>query len=259
MPTRVKLILIWLKKMSKNPTAFGLHACLAILKNPARQIELIIVRQGDEKRYHEILVSAKDRHIPVQMMASAKINEKFPDIVHQGVMVWAKPLPELIEADIPSLIEKLSAPPFILILDGVTDPHNLGACLRTADACGVDMVIIPKDKSASLGPVVAKVSSGASENIPLVRVTNLARSIETLQSLGVWVFGACGEANESLYQLDGKGAIALVLGAEGDGLRRLTRDKCDGLYSIPMFGSVSSLNVSVAAGISLYEIRRQRL
>jgi 23S rRNA (guanosine2251-2'-O)-methyltransferase len=256
---RVKLILIWLKKMSKNPTAFGMHACLAILKNPARQIETLMIRQGDEKRYQDILQYAKERHIPIKMVTGPKMNEQFPDIVHQGVMVWAKALPEWIEADIPMLVERLKEPAFILILDGVTDPHNLGACLRTADACGVDLVLIPKDKSASLGPVVAKVSSGASENIPLIRVTNLARSIETLQSLGVWVFGACGEATDSIYQLDGRGSIALVLGAEGDGLRRLTRDKCDGLYSIPMFGSVSSLNVSVAAGISLYEIRRQRL
>ncbi|MDQ5884753.1 MAG: rRNA ((2251)-2-O)-methyltransferase RlmB [Pseudomonadota bacterium] len=256
---REKLILIWLKKMSKKPTAYGLHACLAILNNPIRTIEQLVIRQGDEKRYVNLLELAKNRQVPVKMLSSQQMNEEFPDVVHQGVVLWCKPLPTLVEADIPGLLHGLSHPAFILILDGVTDPHNLGACLRSADASGVDMVIIPKDKSAGLGPVVAKVSSGASEHIPLVRVTNLARTIESLQSSGVWIYGACGEAHQSLYQLDGLGAIALVLGAEGDGLRRLTREKCDGLYSIPMMGSVSSLNVSVAAGVSMYEIRRQRI
>lgn len=256
---RVKLILIWLKKMSKNPTAYGMHACLAILKNPLRHIKRLVIRQGDEKRYEAILELAKTRQVSIQMLSSQQMNEQFPQLVHQGVVVWCKPLPTLVEADIARLLEGLSHPPFILILDGVTDPHNLGACLRTADASGVDMVIIPKDKNAGLSPVVTKVSSGASEHIPLVSVTNLARTIENLQQLGVWVYGACGEAQHSIYQLDGLGGIALVLGAEGDGLRRLTREKCDGLYSIPMMGSVSSLNVSVAAGVSLYEIRRQRL
>ena len=245
--------------MSENPSAYGIHACHAILKNPLRQIEKMLVRQGEEKRYQILMDLAKHRQIAVKILSSQQMNEQFPDIVHQGVVIWCKPLPTLVEADIPRLLKGLDHPALILVLDGVTDPHNLGACLRTADACGVDMVIIPKDKSAGLSSVVAKVSSGASENIPLVRVTNLARAIESLQNLGVWVFGACGEASQSLYQMDGIGATALVLGAEGDGLRRLTREKCDGLYSIPMMGSVSSLNVSVAAGVSLYEIRRQRI
>lgn len=245
--------------MSENPSAYGMHACHAILKNPRRQIEKLLIRQGEEKRYQALLQLANQRQIVVQMLSSQQMNEQFPGIVHQGVVVWCKPLPTLVEADIPRLLKSLDHSPLILVLDGVTDPHNLGACLRTADACGVDMVIIPKDKSASLSSVVAKVSSGASEHIPLVRVTNLSRAIERLQNLGVWVFGACGEASQSLYQMDGMGPIALVLGAEGDGLRRLTREKCDGLYSIPMMGNVSSLNVSVAAGISLYEIRRQRI
>jgi 23S rRNA (guanosine2251-2'-O)-methyltransferase len=245
--------------MSKNPSAYGMHASVAILKNPLRQVELIVIRQGEDKKFQEILDIAQARRIPVKTMPISEMNQQYPEIVHQGVLVWAKALPQLIEADLPQLIDALEHPALILILDGVTDPHNLGACLRTADASGVDLVIIPKDKSASLNPTVTKVSCGASESMPLVRVTNLARSIETLQSLGVWVYGACGEATESLYQLDATRSIALVLGAEGDGLRRLTRERCDGLYSIPMLGQVSSLNVSVAAGVSLYEMRRQRL
>jgi 23S rRNA (guanosine2251-2'-O)-methyltransferase len=245
--------------MSKNPSAYGMHASLAILKNPLRQLESVLIRQGEEKKYQEILDIAQKRNVTVTSMPIAEMNQRYPDIVHQGIIVWAKALPPLMEADLPQLVSALDHPALILILDGVTDPHNLGACLRSADAAGVDWVLIPKDKSASLNPTVTKVSCGASESMPLVRVTNLARSIETLQSLGVWVYGACGEASDSLYELDASRSIALVLGAEGDGLRRLTRERCDGLYSIPMLGQVSSLNVSVAAGVSLYEMRRQRL
>lgn len=146
----------------------------------------------------------------------------------------------------------------ILILDGITDPHNLGACLRSADATGVDFVVIPKDKSASITPVVSKVACGAAESIPLVRVTNLARAMDILKQQGVWIFGAAGEAENLLYAMDCSGNIALVMGAEGTGLRRLTREHCDGLFSLPMMGSVESLNVSVATGVSLYEVIRQR-
>lgn len=245
--------------MLKNPSAYGLHACMAMLKNPKRDINYLVLRQGDDKRYAALLTLAQNRGVQIKRQTQESIDQDFPHLVHQGVLLWAKALPEYDESDFKSLLAGLEHPPFILILDGVTDPHNLGACLRSADAAGVDMVVIPKDKSASMTPVVAKVSSGAAETVPLVRVVNLARSIETLQALGVWIYGACGEANQSLYDLDAKGAIGLVLGAEGDGLRRLTREKCDGLYSIPMLGSVSSLNVSVAAGVSMYEVRRQRL
>lgn len=245
--------------MSKLPTAYGKHACFAILNNPSREIECLMVRMGDEKRYQELMNRARARKIPVKLQSAEYFNQNLSTIVHQGVALWAKPLTSLTEADIENFLDKLEHPAFVLILDGVTDPHNLGACLRSADAAGVDMVIIPKDKSASNNAVVAKVSSGATESIPLIRVTNLARTIQQLQQLGIWIYGACGEANESLYDLDGLQSIGLVLGAEGDGLRRLTRDTCDGLYSIPMLGSVSSLNVSVAAAVSIYEIRRQRL
>lgn len=245
--------------MSKVPTAYGKHACLAILENPNRDVECLLVRMGDEKRYQLLIDKARARNIPVKMQNAEYFNKNMANIVHQGLVLWAKPLASLTEADIPNFIEQLGHPAFVLILDGVTDPHNLGACLRSADAAGVDLVIIPKDKSASNNAIVAKVSSGATESVPLIRVTNLARSIQQLQQLGVWIYGACGEATSSLYDLDGKQSIALALGAEGDGLRRLTRETCDGLYAIPMLGSVSSLNVSVAAAVSMYEIRRQRL
>ena len=184
---------------------------------------------------------------------------KFPDVVHQGIVAMVTHMPVFQEKDLPQLIKGSSKPPFILILDGVTDPHNLGACLRSADAAGVDCVIIPKDKSASITPVVSKVACGAAEAIPVIRVTNLVRTMETLKDLGVWLYGAANEAEQTtLYGLDGQAPIAIVLGAEGEGLRRLTREHCDGLFAIPMLGSVSSLNVSVATGIALYEIVRQR-
>jgi 23S rRNA (guanosine2251-2'-O)-methyltransferase len=144
------------------------------------------------------------------------------------------------------------------VLDGVTDPHNLGACLRSADAAGVSAVVIPKDRSADITAVVRKVACGATEAVPLVRVTNLARTLQALKAAGVWIYGAAGEAERSLYSLDLRGRVALVMGAEGHGLRRLTRECCDELMSLPMAGSVSSLNVSVAAGVSLFEAVRQR-
>ncbi len=187
------------------------------------------------------------------------MNQRFAALTHQGVVASVRPLPEYNESNIISLLEKSKKPGLILILDGVTDPHNLGACLRSADAAGVDFVLIPKDKSASITPVVSKVACGAAESIPLVRVTNLARAMELLKEHGVWIYGAAGEAQSSIYQLDCSSTIALVMGAEGEGLRRLTRERCDGLFSLPMLGSVSSLNVSVATGISLFEVVRQRV
>nr|MBP8771300.1 23S rRNA (guanosine(2251)-2'-O)-methyltransferase RlmB [Thiopseudomonas sp.] len=150
-------------------------------------------------------------------------------------------------------------PPLLLVLDGVTDPHNLGACLRTADAAGVHAVIIPKDKSATLNSTVRKVACGAAEVVPLVAVTNLARALEKLRQKGLWVVGTAGDAEQTLYQQDMTGPLILVMGAEGTGMRRLTREHCDYLVHLPMQGSVSSLNVSVATGVCLFEAQRQRL
>jgi 23S rRNA (guanosine2251-2'-O)-methyltransferase len=157
-----------------------------------------------------------------------------------------------------SLLAGLQHPPFLLVLDGVTDPHNLGACLRSAEAAGVDAVIVPKDKSALITATVRKVACGAAEVVPFIPVTNLARTLRLLQERRIWVLGAAGEATASLYDTDLRGALALVLGSEGTGLRRLTREHCDSLFAIPMAGEVSSLNVSVSAGICLFEAVRQR-
>jgi 23S rRNA (guanosine2251-2'-O)-methyltransferase len=161
------------------------------------------------------------------------------------------------EADLTEHLSQVTLP-LILILDGVTDPHNLGACLRSADAAGANAVVFPKDKSADVNDVARKVASGAAETVPWVRVTNLARTIESLKQVGVWVIGTDGDAERTLYEQDLSGPCALVLGSEGAGMRRLTRDLCDFVVKLPMAGSVSSLNVSVAAGVCLFEAVRQR-
>jgi len=160
--------------------------------------------------------------------------------------------------DLMALVERLKVPPFLLILDDVTDPHNLGACLRTADAAGVHAVIVPKDRSASLTDTVRRVACGAAEKVPFVQVTNLARTMKKLRDAGVWLVGTADEIQSNLYRVDLTGPLALVMGSEGSGLRRLTREHCDFLVSIPMSGSVESLNVSVATGVCLFEAVRQR-
>lgn len=242
-----------------NHEIYGIHAVEAALNNPRRTIKKLYINQERaDSRLQSVLEKAESRGIFVEKLTSQALNKRFPDVAHQGVAAQTGALPEYVESDLTSLLESCQSPALILILDGVTDPHNLGACLRTADAAGVDFVIIPKDKSASITPVVSKVACGAAESIPVVRVTNLARAIAILKDHGVWVYGAAGEAEVSLYNIDTHTSLALVMGAEGSGLRRLTRDLCDGLFSLPMHGEVSSLNVSVATGVSLYEVVRQR-
>ena len=179
--------------------------------------------------------------------------------MHQGIIARTHPLKELNENDLDHILQQQSSP-LLVVLDGITDPHNLGACLRTADAAGVSAVIVPKDKSAQLNSTARKVACGAAENVPLIRVTNLSRTLRELQQQhNIWVIGTAGEATETLYQTKLTGPLALVMGAEGEGMRRLTREHCDQLISIPMAGTVSSLNVSVATGVCLFEIVRQRL
>lgn len=238
---------------------YGLHAVAALLANPHRTIYKLFVNQERmDKRVQELLNKANEASIAVEFLNTQKINQRFAEYTHQGIVAQASALPEYNESHLPALLAASKKPCLILILDAVTDPHNLGACLRSADATAVDFVIIPKDKSANVTPVVSKVACGAAESVPLVRVTNLVRAMETLKECGVWIYGAAGEAQCSLYELECTGPIAIVMGAEGEGLRRLTRERCDGLFALPMLGSVDSLNVSVATGVSLYEILRQR-
>ncbi len=238
---------------------YGLHAVTALLQSRHRRPKQLFINQDRVDTRLQVLKDlATSQNIPIESLSLQKMNQRFIDSPHQGVVAKTTPLPEYQEADLAGLLEALEQKAFILILDGITDPHNFGACLRTADAVGVDFVIIPKDNSASITPVVTKTASGAAESIPIVRVTNLARAMDILKEQGVWIFGAAGEAPQDIYQIDFKGSSAIALGAEGSGLRRLTRERCDDLFSIPMFGTVESLNVSVATGVALYEVARQR-
>jgi 23S rRNA (guanosine2251-2'-O)-methyltransferase len=238
---------------------YGVHAVNALLNNPHRTIKKLFINQERmDKRLQDLLATAEKAHLDIEKLSIQKMNQRFAEYSHQGVVALAAPLPDYGEADLLALLESCKKPALILVLDGITDPHNLGACLRTADATGVNFVVIPKDKNASITPVVSKVACGAAESIPLVKVTNLVRAMELLKQQGIWIYGAAGEATNSLYQVDCTGNVAIAMGAEGEGLRRLTREHCDGLYSLPMIGSVESLNVSVATGVSLYEIIRQR-
>lgn len=242
-----------------DQTIVGIHAVTALLNNPGRVVKQVYLStERNDQRLDNIVTLAEQRHLLVERLTPQKMNQRFPDLAHQGAIAIARPLPSYGEQDLEQLLGSLTKPAFILILDGVTDPHNLGACLRSADAAGVDFVIIPKDKNASITPVVSKVACGAAESMPLVRVTNLARAMEIIKQAGVWIYGAAGEASQTIYACDFKTSIAIALGAEGSGLRRLTRENCDHLFALPMLGTVESLNVSVATGISLYEVVRQR-
>jgi 23S rRNA (guanosine2251-2'-O)-methyltransferase len=239
---------------------YGVHAVRALLSNQNRQTKQLYINQDrQDRRLQDILDTAEKNQVPVEQLSLQKMNQRFVDVVHQGVVARVEKLPEYVESDISCLLAASKKPSLILILDGITDPHNLGACLRSADAAGVDFVMIPKDKSAGITPVVSKVASGALESVPVVRVTNLARAMEHIKQQGVWIYGAAGESDPSLYAIDGKTSIALVMGSEEKGMRQLTRSQCDGLFSVPMLGQVSSLNVSVATGICLFEVVRQRL
>lgn len=239
---------------------FGIHTIVATLNmNPHRVIELYLLKGREDHRLQELLNIAQQHQISIQFVSTRKqLDDLAMSTQHQGVVARCRKGSNLQEHDLESLLNGLSIPPFLLILDGVQDPHNLGSCLRTADAAGVQMIIAPIDGSVGLTPVVHKVASGAAEVVPFIQVTNLARTLKFLKDRGIWVFGASSESAISLYEADLKGPLALVLGAEGKGLRRLTRDLCDQLISIPMHGTVASLNVSVATGICLYEAVRQR-
>lgn len=246
--------------MSNNEWVFGIHAINALLKHRPEIILQIYLQSGRlDERISEITDRANSLGIPVEVMDKKTLDKKV-DGSHQGAVAFCKEIKlEYNESYLEELLNKLDRPPLLLVLDGVTDPHNLGACLRSAEAAGVNAVIVAKDKSVLMNATVRKVASGAAEIIPFIVVTNLVRCLQNLQKRGIWVMGAAGEADKSVYSTDLKGALALVLGAEGSGLRRLTRETCDELLSIPMQGETSSLNVSVSAGVFLFEALRQRL
>lgn len=241
-----------------SKVVFGLHAVESVLKtNPQRVQRLCVSQAREDKKIQHLVQMAKEEKIRIEFLSRHELDSMAEGENHQGAIAAVHALKSYTENDIESLLGSVKKPLF-LILDSVQDPHNLGACLRTADAAAVTAVIAPKDKAVGITPTVAKVASGAAESVPFIQVTNLARTMKFLQEQGVWIFGAAGEAEQDLFSADLKGATAIVLGAEGSGLRRLTRDTCDVLLKIPMQGTVSSLNVSVAAGVFLFEAVRQR-
>jgi 23S rRNA (guanosine2251-2'-O)-methyltransferase len=245
--------------MAAEELISGIHAVEMLLRTAPDRIKRLSIQQGrHDNRILKLLEIAHEKAIKVEEASTSTLNALLPNVKHQGIIAHCCQAALYKESDIESLLTNLQSPPFLLILDGIQDPHNLGACLRTANAAGVDFVIASTDRSVGLTPVVHKVASGAAEVTPFIQVTNLARTLRLLKSLGIWLYGATGEASASLYETELQGAIAWVMGAEGTGLRRLTRDLCDYLVSIPMQGVVESLNVSVATGVCLYETVRQQ-
>ncbi|HSF71577.1 MAG TPA: 23S rRNA (guanosine(2251)-2'-O)-methyltransferase RlmB [Methylotenera sp.] len=246
--------------MSDARILFGFHAVLSRMRQHATSIEEILIdRDRIDARMKDLLHLAESANVRVMQVDRSRLDGLAGmNGRHQGVLarVVDTPIPY---KDIHDILESdLTEPPFFLVLDGVEDPHNLGACLRVADAMGVHAVIAPKDRAVGLNATVRKVASGAAETVPFIAVTNLARTLRELKDAGVFIVGTTMDAPSSLLSTKLDGPIAIVLGSEGDGIRRLTAETCDALVTIPMFGSVESLNVSVASGICLYEARRQR-
>ena len=244
--------------MAQQEWLYGLHAMQAVIENePERLIEIWVLKGRDDERLINIVNQARRFGVSVQFCNRKVLDDKVKGEQHQGIVARAKPAKTLDESDLDRLLDSTPVP-LLLVLDGVTDPHNIGACLRTADAAGAHALIVPKDKSGGLTGTARKVACGAAEVVPFIQVTNLSRTLKQLQDKGVWVIGTAGEAEQLIYDCKLSGPMALVMGAEGKGMRRLTRETCDELLKLPMAGSVSSLNVSVATGVCLYEIVRQR-
>ncbi|ASD68203.1 MULTISPECIES: 23S rRNA (guanosine(2251)-2'-O)-methyltransferase RlmB [Pseudoalteromonas] len=241
-----------------NELIFGFHSIEAILNNaPERFLEIYALKGREDQRLNQVVNDARKFGISVQFMQRKALDNKANGEQHQGIIANVKAARAYNEKDLDEIIQRETTP-FFLVLDGVTDPHNLGACLRSADAAGVHGVIVPKDKSAKLNGTARKVACGAAETVPLIQVTNLARTLRDIKEAGVWVVGTAGETDTAVFDANLTGPMAIVMGAEGDGMRRLTREHCDELVKIPMVGSVSSLNVSVATGVCLFEVLRQR-
>lgn len=245
--------------MSSAKWIAGINAVASALEHDAEHVREVLIEAGQKNpRLVEIEERARQLDLPVRKVNSQAIGGVAGDLRHQGVVARYEAAKATAESELPALIEAANGRALILVLDGVQDPHNLGACLRSAAAAGVTAVIIPKDKAAPVNATVRKTSAGAADRIPVVSVTNLARTLRAIKEAGVWVYGLDGEAKGPIYGTDLKGNVALVMGGEGEGMRRLTREHCDGLVMIPMPGEMESLNVSVATGIALFEAVRQR-
>ena len=246
--------------MAQSEWIYGLHAVTAALRHDSASVQgLWVEHRRQDARLRALLEAAAQRHIPVHPVERAELDRLSGHARHQGVLARCiSHVKEWTEHDLPALLESTQGKALLLVLDGVQDPHNLGACLRSADAAGVQVVLAPADRAVGLTPTVRKVACGAAETVPFIQVGNLARTLRWLQEQGLWLIGAAGEADKTLYEMDFTGPVAVILGAEEKGLRRLTRDCCDHLARIPMAGSVESLNVAVATGIFLFEAVRQR-
>ena len=246
--------------MSSSPKVlYGFHAVGVRLKTaPTSVIEIYFEATRRDARMRQFIERAKEANVRLIEADGLRLSKLCGNHGHQGVVARVEPLAQVTSLD--DLLDSLPSeqPPLLLVLDGITDPHNLGACLRVADGAGAHAVIAPKDHAVGVNATVAKVASGAAETMPYFMVTNLARTLNELKERNIWVIGTSGDAPKTLYQVDLKGPTALVLGAEGDGMRQLTRKTCDELVSLPMRGAVESLNVSVASGVCLYEALRQR-
>ncbi|CAG0970644.1 23S rRNA (guanosine-2'-O-)-methyltransferase RlmB [Rhodocyclaceae bacterium] len=243
--------------MSEIRLIHGFHAILAKLRHSADDVKEIYLAEGrQDGRVRDLLKAAENAGVRVMPVDTVRLDGMAGGQRHQGVVAKVSAMQRHVTLD--DVLDTLAEPALLLVLDGVTDPHNLGACLRVADAAGAHAVVVPKDRACGLNATAIKVASGAAESVPYITVTNLARSLREMQERDIWVVGAAGEAQGDIYGVDQKRAVAWVLGAEGPGLRRLTRETCDELARIPMYGSVESLNVSVASGICLFEARRQR-
>ncbi|HTN67241.1 MAG TPA: 23S rRNA (guanosine(2251)-2'-O)-methyltransferase RlmB [Burkholderiaceae bacterium] len=242
----------------KSKMIFGFHAVTARLRHEASSVEEIYVDAGrHDRRMQELLRAAQAANVRIIQADDQRLDNIVGTRRHQGVVAKAGELS--LARNLDELLDAIDGPPLLLVLDGITDPHNLGACLRVADGAGAHAVIAPKDRAVGLNATAAKVASGAAETVPYITVTNLARTLRELKERDIWLIGTDDSAEKSLYEADFSGPAALVMGSEGEGMRRLTRETCDMLVSVPMFGSVASLNVSVASGVCLYEARRQRL
>jgi 23S rRNA (guanosine2251-2'-O)-methyltransferase len=244
--------------MKHGETIYGMHAVRVMLERHAdRVLSVRLAERRDDPRARAIEELARRHERPVERVDAHALRRQLGDVAHQGVSAEIAPLPPWSEDELLAALQVAHAP-LLLALDGVQDPHNLGACLRTADACGALAVIVPRDRAAQLTPTVRKVAAGAAETTPVVTVTNLVRTLKLLKEAGLWIVGADAEAGKPARDVDLRGPIVLVLGAEGTGLRQLTQQNCDFMVSLPQRGAVESLNVSVAAAMLLYEALRQR-
>ena len=245
--------------MSENTIVYGLHAVRAVLmRRPGDVIHLTLTQVRDDARHRELHRLAKEKGLQPELASAVELDRLSGGSAHQGAIAEVRPSAAMNENGLLDLLVAAPSPALVLVLDGVTDPHNLGACLRTADAAGVVAVVAPRDRAVGLTPAVRKVATGAAETVPFAQVTNLARALRDLKSAGLWIVGSAGDAERELYAADLTGPLAVVMGSEGQGLRRLTRECCDFCVRLPMQGAVESLNVSVATGIVLFEALRQR-